>query len=335
MKVSASIYSYEKSKSLADIVRDLDTLSIDYLHIDCNDDLSVFEDIRQIRSLTSTPVDLHIISSEPEKFYAPICEFAIESVQFQYEQLKSVIFPPDNGITQYGLGLMSETPVSVFDNFTHFDFVLFMTTTPGVSGGTFNQANFHKIRQFRQKYQSKKICVDGGVNAEVGFILRNMGVSRVVCGSYLANHRSAKQALRDLRINDIESRFQVRDVMMQREEIPVLDEADATLPMVLQTIEDYHLGFVFFADNDGHLSGIASNADIRRGLLKHMNDLSQTRLSDVINRHPFVISDDLTIREMLQQVHEQNFIVSFIPVINAQRSPVGAITFFNLIRSEM
>lgn len=335
MKVSASIYSYEKSKSLTDIVRDLDALSIDYLHIDCNDDLSVFDDIRQIRELTSTPIDLHIISSEPEKFYEPICQFAIESVQFQFEYLKSVVFPPKNGVTQYGLGLRSETPIAVFDNFTHFDFVLFMTTTPGISGGTFNQANFQKIRQFRQKYQSKKICVDGGVNAEVGFILRNMGVSRVVCGSYLANHKSAEQALRNLRINDIESRFQVRDMMMQKEEIPVLNEKDATLPLVLQTIEDFHLGFVFYTDDNGVLSGISSNADIRRGLLKHKNDLSQTCLNDVINRHPFVIKDDLNIREMLQQVHEKNFIVSFIPVIDQHHAPIGAITFFNLIRSEM
>jgi len=44
------------------------------MHIDCNDDLSVFEDIKRIRKISKTPIDLHIISSRPEAFFDGIIE---------------------------------------------------------------------------------------------------------------------------------------------------------------------------------------------------------------------------------------------------------------------
>jgi pentose-5-phosphate-3-epimerase len=52
------------------------------------------------------------------------------------------------------------------------------------------KANFVKtisqrIREFRRRYPSKNIHVDGGVNGEVSFILRNIGVDAAVSGSFL------------------------------------------------------------------------------------------------------------------------------------------------------
>ena len=47
MKISASIYS-NKTKGVETLVRELDDLKVDFLHIDCNDDLSVFNDLSLI-----------------------------------------------------------------------------------------------------------------------------------------------------------------------------------------------------------------------------------------------------------------------------------------------
>ena len=71
MKISASVYS-SKSQSLPEIINDLDEHGADLFHIDCNDDLAVFDDIAEIKQLSKTPVDLHIISAEPEKFFRNI-----------------------------------------------------------------------------------------------------------------------------------------------------------------------------------------------------------------------------------------------------------------------
>ena len=68
MKISASIYS-DKSRSLKEVILDLVAHQVDLLHVDCNDDLSVFEDIANIRTWCDLPIDLHIITENPSKYY--------------------------------------------------------------------------------------------------------------------------------------------------------------------------------------------------------------------------------------------------------------------------
>ena len=54
MKISASLYS-NPDKSIEDIVHELDFFYIDYIHVDCNDDMKVFDDITRIRDISLTP----------------------------------------------------------------------------------------------------------------------------------------------------------------------------------------------------------------------------------------------------------------------------------------
>jgi pentose-5-phosphate-3-epimerase len=68
MKISASIYSDNK-RPLSEIINDLISHQVDLIHVDCNDELAVFDDIATIRTMCSIPIDLHIITSTPEKFY--------------------------------------------------------------------------------------------------------------------------------------------------------------------------------------------------------------------------------------------------------------------------
>ena len=68
MKISASIYS-DKKRPLNEVIRDLVDHQVDLLHVDCNDDLNVFDDIAAIRNWCSLPIDLHIITHEPEKYF--------------------------------------------------------------------------------------------------------------------------------------------------------------------------------------------------------------------------------------------------------------------------
>lgn len=67
MKISASIYAKPKiDLALLDMLEDY---KVDFIHIDCNDDMSVFDDIRWIKSKSKLPIDLHIISNKVSKFY--------------------------------------------------------------------------------------------------------------------------------------------------------------------------------------------------------------------------------------------------------------------------
>lgn len=334
MKISASIYS-SKEKPLSDLIKELDEFHVDYFHVDCNDDLKVFDDIKTIRSLSKTPVDLHIISADPEKFFPKIIEKNIDLVTFQYENLKNVIHIPKEIKSKLGLAIISETEIDVFEKYKdRFDFILFMTTTPGKSGGTFNKENFKKIRDFHHKYPDKKVYVDGGVTADVSFILRNMGVYSVVSGSYLVNSSVIGSAMHNLRSQYyIPSGMHVRDVMMGKDEIPIINEK-SSFEDVLKSIDEYNFGFTTVADETGKLKGLISNADVRKGLIKKISDLNKVEVNDILNRNPIRAYDDFTITEMIEFIKNTKQNILYLPVVDRKENLTGAMTFTNLIKGE-
>jgi len=334
MKISASIYS-SKAKSLPELVKELDEFHVDYFHVDCNDNLSVFDDIKTIRQQSKTPIDLHIISSDPEKFFQKIVENEVELVTFQYENLNNGINIPKEIKSKLGLAIISETEIDVFEKYKdRFDFILFMTTTPGKSGGTFNKENFKKIREFHNRYPDKKVYVDGGVTADVSFVLRNMGVYSVVSGSYLVNSSVIGSAMHNLRNQYyVPSGMHVRDVMMSKEEIPVIGE-NSSFAETLNSIEKYNFGFTTVSDENGKLKGLISNADVRKGLIKKISDLNKIEVNDIINRNPIKVYDDFTITEMIEFIKNTKQNILYLPIVDRNNNLTGAMTFTNLIKGE-
>lgn len=347
MKVSASVYS-NTEKPLEELIKELDRYRVDFFHMDCNDDIAVFRDIERIRKISKTPIDLHIISSCPENFFDGIIRTNTEVVSFQYENLKikspgqsPILDIPPALKSRLGLAIVSETSPGVFGAFqNHFDFILFMTTTPGKSGGKFNRENFKKIREFRSLFPGTKIHVDGGVNNEVSFVLRNMGVSLVVSGSYLVNSDFIGEAIHGLRSDVTESHILIGDFMIGPDESPVLIKGRFSFLDVLKSIEKYQMGFTIVTDEEGKLEGIITNADVRKGLLKMENkknagiDLKNLVPDHLINSNPAIINQNNSVAEMLQKIKTLNFPILFMPVVSDENKLAGTVTFNNLIKGE-
>ena len=335
MKISASVY-VSRGKSLRETVRQLDEHGIDFFHIDCEDNTAVFEDIAEIRKISRKPVDLHIISPDPGKFFPLLEKHNVEYASFQYENLPDGLNPPAHLSSRLGLAVTSATDTEVFDKYSEIcSFILFMATIPGKSGGQFNKDIFRKIRAFRKKYPDKKIHVDGGVNGEVSFILRNMGVFAAVSGSYLFQSAHLGAALLNLKSHEVESHYRVKDFMLTREEIPVLNPSQRSFGEVLHALENFKLGFIILEGGEGILEGIISNADVRKGLLRHLDNLNAAAVNDMINTAPVTVNENDTVEEMLRKIKAQRFPINFLPVINDARRVTGALTFFNLIKGEL
>lgn len=333
MKISASIYS-QKDIPLEQVVKDLDNHRIDYFHIDCDENFSVFDDIKTIRKFSQTPIDLHIITKNPKPFWPLIIENKIEWVTFQLETLENKLEIPAGNVSKIGIAITSDTDVSAFDEYaTQADFILIMATTPGKSGGTFNTNNFRKIREFKLKYPAKRIHVDGGVNGEVSFILRNMGVDASVSGSYLFNAENIGFALLNLKNFETESHFHVKDFMLEKSEIPTIIEKDLNFFNALEKIETYKLGFVIITNDKNQLTGIISNADIRKGLLKSRS-IENLKNNELINSNPVTVDENSTVVELLKIIKSKDFPVTYLPVINTNKEVTGAITFINLVKGE-
>ena len=336
MKISASIYS-STSKDLPHLIKELDEHNIDLFHIDCIDDLSVFNDIKTIKGISNTPVDLHIITENPNVYFPYIEETGAEYVCFQYENLNGTPLQVPEGLKcRLGLAITSDTPVEVFENYKDkFDFILLMTTTPGKSGGIFNKENFKKIRKFAKAFPGKRIHVDGGVNEEVSFILRNMGVYAAVTGSYLLNADYVGAALLNLKSDNITSHFHISDFMIEVNELPMLVSDSFSFEDILRSIDDYKLGFTNVVDKDQKLIGLISNADVRKGLIRNINNLNNIPVNDLINRNPIIINENRTINELLKLIKSLRFPILFVPVVDDQHRLTGAVTFNNLIKGEL
>ena len=335
MKISASIYS-DKKRPLKEVIRDLVDHQVDILHVDCNDDLTVFDDIRNIRSWCSLPIDLHIITEDPRKYMDLLISYPVEYVTFQLEPLKYPLVFPNEITGKKGLAIVTPTSIDQFDAYaSEMDFVLLMATVPGQSGGVFDSLNFSKIRSFQRKYPSKSIHVDGGVNGEVSFILRNMGVSSSVSGSYLFNEASVGQALMNLTKRNLESQFLVRDFMIPLSECPVISESELTFESVLTVVENGKLGFCIVLGESNRFIGLISNADIRRGLLRNLKQLNDFSVNDFVNTNVVGLEDTFTVNRMLQELKLHDFPISYFPVWDKDKISVGIITFVNLIKGEL
>jgi ribulose-phosphate 3-epimerase len=334
MKISASIYS-DKKRPLKEVIEDLVQHQVDMLHVDCNDDPGVFEDIRSIRSWCSLPIDLHIITNDPSRYYDLLRKDPVEYVTFQYEPMDKPLTIPEDISGRKGLAIITPTSVNAFDQYADLDFILIMATVPGQSGGVFDKLNFSKIRQFRKKYPSKSIHVDGGVNGEVSFILRNMGVSSSVSGSYLFSGPSVGHALMNLTKREIESHYRVKDFMVPLDECPVVRSGSLGLQNILETIEKGNMGFCLIVDEDGTLNGIVSSADIRKAMLKKLKDLNAIVPADIINPHPFCIQEESTVVDLLKKIKTCTFPVMYLPVLKNGSRAAGIVNFVHLIKGEL
>jgi pentose-5-phosphate-3-epimerase/predicted transcriptional regulator len=336
MKISASIYS-DKDNTLASTIKALNDSHVDLIHVDCNDELGVFKDIEVMIEKSTIPIDLHIITSDATKYYPYLIQLDIDYVTFQYEDLIDKNFEiPAEFQGQIGLAITSNTPISVFEDYKDkVDFILFMATVPGQSGGKFDKINFRRIREFQQTYPTKKVHVDGGVNAEVSFVLRNMGVYASVSGSYLFNAANINTALLNLKLNEIDSGFLVKDFMRDLNESPVIYSSELNLENVLRSIDKGKLGFTMVIDQDNTFKGIIGNADLRKGLLNNLNDLNQVNVVEMVNPAPLILPDLYTVFQMIRLIKKETRPVVYLPVVDSNNKAVGTVNFMNLIKGEL
>jgi ribulose-phosphate 3-epimerase len=336
VKLSASIYS-QKELPLELAVHELQVQGADYLHLDCNDRLEVFDDVPVIRKYFHSSLDLHLITPYPATYWNFIRRSPVEFVTLQYEVLERFEPFPSDLNCRRGIAIMSDTPVEVLEPYrSYFDFILLMATVPGRSGGKFNKENFGKIRRARELFGDKRIHVDGGVNAEVAFVLRSLGVDVAVTGSYLYGGGSLGAAMLHLKSGDrlTSQECRVCDFMLTGGELPILNRRVLSFRGVLEMLEAYRLGFVLVVDDGGVLEGIVSQADMRRAMLGHFEYLPMVPAEAMLNRKPLVARDDWSVAQMIDFVKRQRMPINFLPVTDGTGVLVGALVFHNLIKGE-
>jgi ribulose-phosphate 3-epimerase len=154
---------------------------------------------------TNLKFGVHLMVSKPENHIVRWLEtpadrfiFHIESTQ---EPQKVIDAIKDNDL-MVGVALNPETPVEkVSGILDQIDFVHFMTVKPGFYGGEFVDSVIDKIADFHYLYPDVIISADGGVDPDNAKKLVDVGVNKLVVGSYIWNSKNVREAIEKIKNN--------------------------------------------------------------------------------------------------------------------------------------
>ena len=182
---------------LADEIADTIEAGADILHLDIMDghivpNISFGPGIvKTINKLTDSFLDVHLMLSEPERYFEAFQEAGADAITFHIEvHPDPTIYVRD--LRELGVEPgISLNPDSRFDQVApyleHFDHLLVMSVFPGFGGQEFILSALDTIRQARKfidaHHLETQILVDGGVDADNAAKVVAAGAHTLVMGS--------------------------------------------------------------------------------------------------------------------------------------------------------
>jgi CBS domain-containing protein len=95
------------------------------------------------------------------------------------------------------------------------------------------------------------------------------------------------------------------------------------------------MGVAIICVENDKLNGIVSSADIRKALLKNIEQPAEIKPDDLINKFPISIDSTSTVIELLQLIKSCAFPIMYLPVVDELNNAVGIINFVHLIKGEI
>ena len=183
--------------NLADEMDMLNRSDADWIHLDIMDGVFVpnisfgFPVLKHVSRLTHTPLDVHLMIVQPEKFIPEVKALGTHVMNVHYEtcpHLHRVVQQIRDAGMQPAVTINPATPVSLLKDIVgELYMVLVMGVNPGFGGQKFIEHTVDKVRELRellnQTGSEALIEVDGGVNLETGARLVEAGADILVVGN--------------------------------------------------------------------------------------------------------------------------------------------------------
>jgi ribulose-phosphate 3-epimerase len=211
-KVLPSLLASDFSK-LGEEIKTMEEAGADIFHLDIMDGqfvpnisygIPVTEAIRQSSSI---PLDVHLMTYDPDQFIETFSKIGIEMISFHIEATahahRTIQLIQSYGM-KAGIALNPQTPVEQIKHLlSSLDFVLIMTVNPGFGGQSFIEEGLEKIGELAQIKKLRgldfEIEVDGGINDATAKLCRERGANLFVSGSYLFKAEDKKETMDQLR----------------------------------------------------------------------------------------------------------------------------------------
>lgn len=199
VQIAPSILSADFAQLGAEVVA-LEKAGADLIHIDVMDGHFVpnltfgAPVIRDIRSYTSLPFDVHLMMTNPIRYIPDFIHAGADMITVHLEandDIETVISLIKKEGKKVGLSIRPSTSVSrLLPYLPMIDMVLVMSVEPGFGGQSFIPNSLEKIVQLKDLIGRKKvqISVDGGINDITAPACKLAGADILVAGSYIFKH---------------------------------------------------------------------------------------------------------------------------------------------------
>ncbi|KPV97984.1 Arabinose 5-phosphate isomerase KdsD [Pseudoalteromonas sp. P1-9] len=121
----------------------------------------------------------------------------------------------------------------------------------------------------------------------------------------------------------------LKDVMHQGEALPVVAE-NTTVKNALLEMTAKGLGMTAVVDNNGLLSGIFTDGDLRR-ILEQRIDIHATAISEVMTKQCTTANESMLAAEALNIMEQKK--INGLLVVDQQQQPIGALNMQDLLKA--
>ena len=123
--------------------------------------------------------------------------------------------------------------------------------------------------------------------------------------------------------------YKVKDLMLTGDKMPIISN-NISFQDAIKTISEYKLGMAMITDSSGILSGVLTDGDIRRTLIK-FSDTSNLSVNDVMTINPKRINSDAYAASALNLM--EKFSITALAVVDENDIPIGVIHVHDLLRA--
>ena len=122
--------------------------------------------------------------------------------------------------------------------------------------------------------------------------------------------------------------LKISEIMISGDDLPIVSENSSLKDAILQ-ITSKRLGTTCVVNNEGILTGVITDGDLRRLLEKTMV-IGNLKSSEVMSRNPKTISKDYLASFAIQRMEKFN--ITSLIVVDPQNRPVGILHLHDLVK---